>query len=350
MLESVNTVVNFKYDYAKVRELFSHLIMEHELPFNLTEYEFNIFMRSVSPNYEKISRTTVRNDCFASYELEKKKIKELLKSVNRVSVTTDLWKSGQKIQYMVVTCHFVDSNWKLQKRIINFCNVPPPHTEIVICDALQSCLSEWEIEKKIWTVTVDNASYNDCAVSLLRDNLAYQNNLSGDGKFFHVRCCAHILNLMVQDGLSEIQDVIYAVRESIKYISISIPRLQIFDDIARQLKLPNKKLILDCNTRCNSTYAMLVTALEFKDVFPRYQQRDPHYSYLPCEEDWRKVKVVCSLLGLFNEITKIISGSEYPTPNLFLPELWNIKTTLDATSVNGDIFMSAMAIKMKKKV
>ena len=90
MSESVNVVVNFKYDHVKVRELFSHLIMVHELPFNLVEYElFNIFMRSVSHNYEKISRTIARNDCFASYELEKKQIKELLKSVNRVSVTTD---------------------------------------------------------------------------------------------------------------------------------------------------------------------------------------------------------------------------------------------------------------------
>ena len=93
---------------------------------------------------------------------------------------------------------------------------------------------------------MDNTSYNDCVVSLLRDNLTYQNNLSINGNFFHVRC-VHILNLFVQEGLFEIQDVIYVIRENVKYNSISIPHLQIFGDIAKQLKLSNTKLVLDCN-------------------------------------------------------------------------------------------------------
>ena len=83
-----------------------------------------------------------------------------------------------------------------------------------------------------------------------------------------------------------------------------------FSDITKQFQLLNKRLILDCCTRWNATYAMLSCALEFKQVFPRYQQRDPNYKHLPSEDDWFGVKEVCSFLGLFNEVTNIISGNK----------------------------------------
>ncbi|KAG6532805.1 hypothetical protein ZIOFF_006658 [Zingiber officinale] len=76
---------------------------------------------------------------------------------------------------------------------------------------------------------------------------------------------------------------------------------------------------------------------EFKDVFPRYQQKDPTYNSLPSEEDWKKVHLVCAFLEELNEVTHIISSFEYPTSNLFLLELYNIKKLLNDTKVDEDI-------------
>ncbi|KAL8524225.1 hypothetical protein ACS0TY_013983 [Phlomoides rotata] len=172
-----------------------------------------------------------------------------LNGVNRVSVTTDMWKSDQKISYMVVTCHFVDSNYHLQKKVLNFCDIPPPHSGVCISDALHKCLVEWGIENKIWTITVDNSSYNDVAIRTLKGSLSYKNTLPFGGMIFYVRCCAHILNLLVQDGISEIEDVITKVRESVKYITASESRINLFTEIAKQLQLSSKKLVLDCSMR-----------------------------------------------------------------------------------------------------
>jgi hypothetical protein len=61
------------------------------------------------------------------------------------------------VSYMIVTCHFVDSDCFLQKRVLNFCNVPHPHSGVVIVDALQKCFGDWVIEDKVFTTTVDNA-------------------------------------------------------------------------------------------------------------------------------------------------------------------------------------------------
>ena len=34
-----------------------------------------------------------------------------------------------------------------------------------------------------------------------------------------MRCCAHILNLVVQDGLKHIDDSVCKIRDSVKYVS-----------------------------------------------------------------------------------------------------------------------------------
>ncbi|MBA0845638.1 hypothetical protein Goarm_022424 [Gossypium armourianum] len=135
-------------------------------------------------------------------------------------------------------------------------------------------LQNWGIEGKMCSISVDNASYNDSAVTMLKDSLSFYKRLPLNDKLFHVRCCAHILNLLVHDGLSEIENVIDNVRASVKHITTSTMRLTMFSDIVKQLQLPNKRLILDCYTRWNATYAMLSCVLEFNDVFPRYAQRD----------------------------------------------------------------------------
>ncbi|XP_022031144.1 zinc finger BED domain-containing protein RICESLEEPER 2-like [Helianthus annuus] len=251
---------------------------------------------------------------------------------------------------MVVTCHFVDSDFQLHKYILNFVDVPPPYTGVHIYDCLFKCLKEWNIEKKVASLTVDNVRTNDVVAKKFMENLNIQNKLAIDGQLFHVRCCAHILNLLVQDDLLEIKDIIHNVRESVKHVSASPGRLHQFSELSKQLLMPKKHLILDVSTRWNATYAMLSTTLEFKNVFVNYADREPTYNTLPSDDDWKKVEDVCSFLALFNAATELISGSEYPTSNLFLSELFGIKEAPDVVALNDDGCMKGMAEEMKKKI
>ncbi|CAN1850459.1 Zinc finger BED domain-containing protein RICESLEEPER 2 [Linum perenne] len=310
---------------------------------------FTLMMKTANPLYQRIRRSTTTGDIFSTYDIFKGKVKELLKHVQRMSLTTDMWTSNQTMQYMVVTGHFIDKNWKLQKRILNFFGVPPPHTGIVLAGALHKCLVDWDVEAKIWSITLDNASNNDVVVHHLKSMLTYTRRLPLDGDLFHVRCGAHIINIMVQYGLKEIEDTIESVRQSVKHIAASESRISMFRDIAKQLRLSPKKLILDCSTRWNSTHHMLSVALELKAVFPQYAAQESGYKWLPSDEDWSKVSKVCKFLGLFSYITTIISGSSYPTINLLLPELWNIKTLLNETMESEDERMKVMASKMLEK-
>lgn len=55
-----------------------------------------------------------------------------------------------------------------------------------------------------------------------------------------------------------------------------------------------------------------------------------------------KVRHVCSLLKVFDDATRIVSGSEYPTSNLFLSELKMVKELLDKKSVDSNSYMREM--------
>ncbi|XP_031273318.1 zinc finger BED domain-containing protein RICESLEEPER 2-like [Pistacia vera] len=245
------------------------------------------------------------------YESEKAKLKTLLKTVTKISLTTDLWNSGnQKMEYMVLTGHWIDSTWRLNRRILNFVRLPPPWTGIAIADGIFKCLMGWGIENKIYTISVDNALSNDVAIKVLKENFEVSGKLLCGGKLFHVRCCAHILNLIVQDGLHQIRHIIDDIYESVLYINSSESRLK---------------------------------------VFPRVKERDINYHNNPSDEDWEKVEKVCEVLKVFSGSTKLISGSDYPTSNLFLKEVCAVKCMLDSKSESEDEFIRVMVRKMKQK-
>ncbi|KAK4397462.1 Zinc finger BED domain-containing protein RICESLEEPER 2 [Sesamum angolense] len=144
-------------------------------------------------------------------------------------------------------------------------------------------------KSKIHTVSVDNASTNDSVIFHLKTYAQRKKKLLCEG-LFNVRCCAHILNLIAQDGIYEIKDIVEVIRDSIEYVWRSDARLLLFFKIVEQLNLPERKLVDDCRTRWNSTHEMLSTAVKFKDVFTRFAAKDPHYDDCPCHEDWEKVE------------------------------------------------------------
>ncbi|CAN1194166.1 Zinc finger BED domain-containing protein RICESLEEPER 2 [Linum perenne] len=73
-----------------------------------------------------------------------------------------------------------------------------------------------------------------------------------------MRCVAHIINLIVQDGFEEIGISIRRVREACKWIIASPSRTQTFRRAADNMLLICKhELRLDIPTRWNATYIML---------------------------------------------------------------------------------------------
>ncbi|CAL8163332.1 unnamed protein product [Prunus armeniaca] len=138
-------------------------------------------MHEVQPRLKIPSRKKVTEGVQELYILEKAKIMSVI-SEQRVSITTIL--GHQSKTNMVVTVHFMDSDWNLHKRIISFTKISS-HKSIDIGKTLDECLTNWGIHK-VFTITVDNASTNDGAVEYMAQSLNAMNTLRLDRKYLHL--------------------------------------------------------------------------------------------------------------------------------------------------------------------
>ena len=92
-----------------------------------------------------------------------------------------------------------------------FVYVPAPHTAEVLSDVLVDCLFDWNLDRKLSTLTVDNCSTNDAMIECVFDRIS-PSSFVLRGTLFHMRCCAHIINLIVRDGISTIYVSIEKIR------------------------------------------------------------------------------------------------------------------------------------------
>ena len=151
-----------------------------------------------------------------------------------VCLTTDCWTSVQNLNYLCLTAHFIDRDWKLQKRIINFCLIKN-HKGETIGRKIERCLLGWGISR-VFTVTVDNASSNDLAICYLKSRMEDWNSHPLKGEHLHVRCCAHILNLVVNDGLKEMNESISKIRNAIRFVHASPGHMDRFRNVIKEAR------------------------------------------------------------------------------------------------------------------
>ena len=79
--------------------------------------------------------------------------------------------------------------------------MPPPHTKEVLLDVLMDILLDWNMDRKISTITVDNCSSNDRMIDILIEKLSLRGSFLLNGKKFHIQCATHVLNLIMKECL-----------------------------------------------------------------------------------------------------------------------------------------------------
>ena len=106
-------------------------------------------------------------------------------------------------------------------------------------------------------------------------------------KYFHVRCCAHILNFIVKKGLELGYSLLVNIRESVKFVKASDSRQDSFAACVESAGIVSSAGVsLDVDRRWNSTYEMLVRALKFRKTLANLQLYDRNYKCLPSQEEW----------------------------------------------------------------
>ena len=113
------------------------------------------------------------------------------------------------------------------------------HRGEYLSKALENSLIEWKI-RNVFSVTVDSASSNDATIRYFKKKNIKLGASFVKLKFLHMRCIAHIMNLIVNDGLKEVNVSIKKVREAIRYIRSSLDRLRKFKEISELIDVPTR--------------------------------------------------------------------------------------------------------------
>ncbi|KAL0650323.1 hypothetical protein Bca4012_093014 [Brassica carinata] len=140
-----------EYDHKVDRDMISEIIIYHDQPFKYAEYEkVRASDKYLNPKCQPICRQTAGADVYKRYEKEKEKLKKVFAEFKgRVSFTSDMWTASTTMMgYICLTAHYVDDNFKLNNKILAFCELKPPHTGEEVANSLLSCLREWALEKK----------------------------------------------------------------------------------------------------------------------------------------------------------------------------------------------------------
>lgn len=109
---------------------------------------------------------------------------------------------------MVLTAHWIDSEWNLRHVIIAFQRFPHPHTGRQIQEATFKIFQDFSIATKALSITIDNGSNQVAAMNLLSTVLASKLQVN----FSVIRCGAHTIALVVNTGLKKFQEIINKVR------------------------------------------------------------------------------------------------------------------------------------------
>ncbi|KAI5414817.1 hypothetical protein KIW84_040325 [Lathyrus oleraceus] len=348
--------VSPKFDKEACRKAITLFVILDEHPFRVVDGEGFIFLcNQLEPLLTIPSRRTVARDCFQLYLDEKLRLKAYFRSdCSRVALTTDCWTSIQNLSYITVTAHFVDNDWNYQKRIISF-SLVPNHKGETIGRKLEDVLREWGL-RNVSTITADNASSNDVAVAYLKKRVHIKNGLMGEADFFHMRCCAHILNLIVNDGLKEQDSSVSSIRNAVRFVRSSPQRALKFKECVEFSRITCRKhLCLDVSTRWNSTYMMLDAAEKFQTAFEKLEGEDVGYVEWfgrhgpPCYTDWEKARAFVKFLKIFYEATKVFSSSQQVSLHTAYHQLSSVFGELQEASMNLNSDLASVGHEMKRK-
>ncbi|KAF6145464.1 hypothetical protein GIB67_032587 [Kingdonia uniflora] len=360
--DGTNDLRNFKFvqepdplarsfDPERSRFDLVRMIILHEYPMGMVEHAgFRRFVGNLQPSFQIMSCNNAQADCIQIFMKEKQKVYEMLDKVpGKISLTADIWTSYNDNKYLCLTAHYIDAAWLLQKKILDF-KVVAPCTSEALSEAIMKCFIDWDIDRKLFSMTTENCSINEEAMFIVRERLSQNRLLLNNGKQFDFRCERHILNLLVQDILEELREVTDKIRESVRYVRKSDEMKQKFNEIAHQVQANTEEsLCLDCPAQWNSTCKMLEASVHYRYAFSHLQKCDSCYTMAPSNMEWDRVVVIINLLKPFKEVTNDLSGLKFPTSNHYFSEICYIHLQLIDWGKSMDMFIGFIAQKIKTK-
>ena len=277
------------------------------------------YSKTLDPLYQPASRTHFSRIAIPKkYEIVKDKMMMLIDAAEYISLTTNLWTGFHSRAYMSITIHYITPDMQIHHHCITTKEVSVAHTAENLASEIEEVLNKWDIRDRIYGATTDNA----------------QNIRNDITEFHHLGCIGHTLQLSVNKSfrLTPVAWLLGRVKKLAEHFKRSTKETYLLHDKQILLDIPQHELIQQCDTRWNSTLYMLQRVkeqqpalcsvlLESKDKAVR--------SLFPDGPEWNLLEDLVAVLEPFEEATKAMSGSNYPTISMISQLVYQVcgKTT-----------------------
>ncbi|TYJ44854.1 hypothetical protein E1A91_A02G013700v1 [Gossypium mustelinum] len=307
---------NFTFDQERSRLDFAKMIIKHQSPLDMAEQEFfKIFMKNLQPMFEFQSKDILLSDIHRIYKEEKEKLQLYFDHLAcNFNLTISLCKNNHgKTAYCCLIAHFIDDNWEPRMKIIACKPLEHIYDTKALNEIIQSSVLEWNISKKVFSITMDNPYLNDDMFQKIKET-CFSDQGSFPSTHWFIGCT------FIEDGFREMDLILLKLRKSIEYVSeIAEGKLK-FEEVVNQVKLQGGKSWDDLSLRLDSDFGVLHSALESREIFCQLEKIDGNFKLNPSVEEWEMVLAFHSCLKCFDDI----EGTQSLTANLYFPKLCNI--------------------------
>lgn len=276
---------------------------------------FQHFLDLLNPSFNMPSRRTLVRGITDAYNSRRVDFMRLLGSVpGRVALTCDGWSSRVMRGYFNVSIHWIDSSFTMRSAVLEFVYFPPPHNQGTTSDLLKDILIDYEMPKKVKSITTDSGGEMPPAMRKLFEWLFSEYGNDDDLDECHLRCVCHIINRSVKDCEAIIKPEVEKVRCLVKAVRNSVAMRHECKLIQVRLgwrdffEVPN----LDVDTRWNTMFLMIDAAFKFRDVFSalcnsdKFRSKIQHLNLSAIE--WDELKDVKDFLQPAFSMTESASG------------------------------------------
>ena len=122
----------------------------------VTDVGFTSLLQTIKPRYKMPSRKYFTDDVLPKIkESIDAKLAQLLKDVEFLSLTTDIWSTGLSNESLIsMTAYWIGNEFKCTSAVLHAQKIEGSHTGVAICQALESMLENWKISKSRTTKKV----------------------------------------------------------------------------------------------------------------------------------------------------------------------------------------------------
>jgi hypothetical protein len=191
-----------------VKRLIIKFIIANNLSFkSVISPEFKELINTLNPEISIPAERTILNevDNFYTEQLSNLSAKIALykEKGSAFNLCLDSWTSLNQKAYLGISIHWLNDNWDIESYLLRLYPLYKRHSGKYLYKVLIETLKDFNIDQNILTITYDNASNNNILISRF---FKYNKETIPKGYFINnIRCLAHIINLIVQDIISEIK-------------------------------------------------------------------------------------------------------------------------------------------------